>query len=123
MSEAATIYQTLGEKKIQELVKAFYKEVANTPDLRRHYPEDLSPAEERLFLFLVQVFGGPSTYSEKRGHPRLRMRHLKWPIDTGMRDFWMNCMWKALDQTVMEIHTRDALKEYFTNAANHMINQ
>ncbi|WP_460544347.1 globin domain-containing protein, partial [Echinicola sediminis] len=71
MNEFQTVYEAIGEKKIKELTRYFYEGVAQNEALRSIYPEDLAPAEERLYLFLLQVFGGPSTYSEERGHPRL----------------------------------------------------
>ncbi|MGY6743311.1 MAG: globin domain-containing protein [Cecembia sp.] len=124
MNSASSIYEVLGEEKIKALVHHFYLHVAETPELRRLYPEkDLAPAEERLFLFLVHVFGGPSTYLEKRGHPMLRRRHFQWPIDEKMRNSWLNCMFKAMDKVKMETDTREALMNYFIKVANHMINK
>ena len=70
MNPFQSIYELIGEEKIQQLTAYFYQEVAQNPALRKLYPENLAPAERRLFLFLLQVFGGPQTYSEERGHPR-----------------------------------------------------
>lgn len=122
MNSPQTIYQLIGEEQIKLLSKNFYREVAKNESLKKLYPEDLQPAEERLQMFLVQVFGGPEAYSEQRGHPRLRMRHAKWKIDSTMRDHWMNAMLSALDQLEIDSTVREAMMGYFVKAANHMIN-
>ena len=81
MNPFQSIYELIGEDQIRLLTRYFYQEVAQNQALRKLYPEeDLAPAERRLFLFLLQVFGGPQTYSEERGHPRLRQRHFDWQI-------------------------------------------
>ena len=123
MNESQSIYGLIGEEQIRQLTSFFYEEVAKNDPLRALYPEDLAAAENRLFLFLVQVFGGPGTYTEQRGHPRLRMRHLKWQIDATMRDHWMNAMLKALDKLKLDQNVKEAMQSYFVKAANHMINQ
>lgn len=122
MNTSQTIYDLIGEEQIRLLTKYFYQEVAKNESLNALYPDNLAPAEERLFLFLLQVFGGPETYSEQRGHPRLRMRHAKWEINSDMRDHWMNAMLVALDQIPVESNIREAMMDYFTKTANHMIN-
>ena len=81
MNSLGLLYPRIGEASLQELAKNFYEEVGKIPELRSLYPEDLEAAERRIYLFLVQVLGGPQTYSEERGHPRLRMRHMQWKID------------------------------------------
>lgn len=123
MNYQQTIYESLGEEKIKSIVHYFYKKVAETSDLRMLYPKDLAPAEERLFLFLIHVFGGPHPYLEQRGHPMLRKRHFQWPIDGNMRNIWLNCMHSAIDKVDMEIEVKVAMQEYFIKVANHMINQ
>lgn len=122
MNTAQTIYDLIGKEQIRILTSHFYQEVSKNEELKQLYPKDLAPAEERLFLFLVQVFGGPESYSEKRGHPRLRMRHAKWKIDTTMRDQWMNAMQAALDQLAIDPDIKESMRGYFQQAANHMIN-
>lgn len=123
MHEHSSIYDSLGDEKIKALVHHFYQKVEKTPALRKLYPGDLQPAEERLYWFLLHVFGGPSSYLERRGHPMLRRRHFQWAIDGEMRDLWLNCMLYAIDQVPMDISTRDAMMAYFVNAANHMVNK
>lgn len=122
MNPFQSIYELIGEEKISLLVRYFYQEVEKTPELRKLYPEDIKPAERRLFLFLLQVFGGPQTYSEERGHPRLRMRHFEWQIDPLMRDYWLNAMLSALDQIKPEQEVKELMMGYFIKVANHMIN-
>ncbi|WP_373497433.1 cyanoglobin [Aquiflexum sp.] len=116
-------YQSLGEEKIKTLVSHFYQNVRKSPELLKLYPSDLAPAEERLFLFLVQVFGGPQTYMEKRGHPILRKRHFQWPIDSQMRNTGLNCMIKAIDSVEMDPNIKEEILSYFVKAANHMVNK
>jgi hemoglobin len=122
MNSLALIYSRIGEKPIQDLAHHFYQQVALKPSLRALYPEDLVGAERRLYLFLLQLFGGPVTYLEERGHPRLRMRHMQWQINPAMRDHWMNAMLLALDKVAFAQEDREALMEYFRHAANAMIN-
>jgi hemoglobin len=117
------VYEALGEEKVRELVRCFYENVKNQPALRKLYPEDLTPAEERLFWFLSHVFGGPHTYLEQRGHPMLRRRHFQWPIDGNMRNLWLDCMLQSIDQIDMSSEVREALIGYFVKVANHMVNQ
>lgn len=122
MNTSQTIYELVGEKQIRLLTSYFYQAVAKNEALKKLYPEDLAPAEERLALFLIQVFGGPETYSEHRGHPRLRMRHAKWKIDAEMRDHWMNAMLLGLDKLQLDTNVKEAMMSYFVKAANHMVN-
>ena len=122
MNSLGLLYTQIGEASLQELAKNFYQEVSINPELRSLYPEDLDAAERRIYLFLIQVLGGPATYSEERGHPRLRMRHLQWKIDSKMRTHWMNAMLHALDKVPLEQEVREDLMQYFTQVANAMIN-
>jgi hemoglobin len=84
------------------LVAAFYRGVAADPELRALYPEeDLGPAEVRFRMFLEQYWGGPRTYSEQRGHPRLRMRHAPFAVTPRARDLWLGHMRAALDELAL----------------------
>jgi hemoglobin len=123
MNSQQSIYEALGEEKIKSIVHNFYRNVEESDGLRKLYPEDLAPAEERLFLFLIHVFGGPHTYLEQRGHPMLRKRHFQWPIDGEMRNSWLNCMLSAMDKVDIETEVKEAMQGYFIKVANHMINQ
>ena len=113
-----------GTEFFEELTSAFYVHVATDPILRPMYPEtDLHAAAERLQLFLEQYWGGPSTYSEVRGHPRLRMRHNQFFIDNKAKDAWLDAMGKALDSIEMDPNHRAELWNYLKLAANSLINQ
>jgi hemoglobin len=112
-----------GEETFRELVDRFYAGVADDPLLRPHYPEqDLGPAAERLRLFLIQYWGGPTTYSQRRGHPRLRMRHAPFPISTLERDAWLGHMRDALDSLELPATYDATLWSYLVNAADSMRN-
>ena len=88
-----------GEEFFDRLVHRFYQLVAEDPELRAVYPaQDLTPAEDHLRLFLIQYWGGPQTYNELRGHPRLRMRHARFVIDEAARDAWLRHMRTSLDE-------------------------
>jgi hemoglobin len=112
-----------GEKTFRALVERFYAGVGADPVLRPIYPEeDLSGATERLTLFLIQYWGGPSTYSEQRGHPRLRMRHNPFAIGPAERDAWLRHMIAAVDSLSLQPNVRKALLDYFETASTAMIN-
>ena len=88
------------------------------------YPEeDLGPAADRLRMFLEQYWGGPTTYSEQRGHPRLRMRHAPFKVGPIERDAWLRCMDVALDEQEMPSMVREFLRERFRGVADHMRNR
>lgn len=113
-----------GESTFRLLIQRFYARVATDPLLRAVYPEeDLSGATERLTLFLIQYWGGPSTYSEQRGHPRLRMRHQPFAIGQAERDAWLGHMTAALESLDLAPAVRKALVDYFETASTAMINQ
>ncbi len=113
-----------GEATFSLLVQRFYAAVAGDPILRPLYPEaDLGGAQERLRLFLIQYWGGPATYSELRGHPRLRMRHAPFAIGSRERDAWLGHMRNAVDSLTVPRAVRDALLAYFEVASNAMINR
>ena len=118
-----TLYDRIGEEPFRRIVHAFYQGVATEPELRALYPEpDLGPAEERLALFLIQYWGGPSAYSQWRGHPRLRMRHAGFHIDTAARDLWLKHMRAAVDGSGLAQAERTELWAYLEYAANFMVN-
>ena len=113
-----------GQKTFNELVSHFYALVAVNPVLRPMYPDsDLKAAAQRLEMFLVQYWGGPTTYSEQRGHPRLRMRHAPFHIATKERDEWLNCMRQAVDGLEINAELKIELWNYLEMAANSMVNQ
>jgi hemoglobin len=113
-----------GAETFRQLVERFYARVAGDPLLRPLYPEeDLSSATERLTLFLVQYWGGPATYNERRGHPRLRLRHQPFAIGQAERDAWLGHMTAAVDSLDLAPALRKALLDYFETASTAMINR
>jgi hemoglobin len=121
---ADTFYAAIGgEPTFRRLVDTFYAGVAQDPPLRALYPEaDLGPAAERLRLFLIQYWGGPGTYSEQRGHPRLRMRHAPFAINEAARDAWLTHMRAAVDSLQLPPAYAETLWEYLSRAADSMRN-
>jgi hemoglobin len=113
-----------GEPTFRLLVQRFYARVAEDPLLRTVYPEeDLSAARERLTLFLIQYWGGPATYSDQRGHPRLRLRHQPFAIRQQERDAWLGHMTAAVESLELAPDVRKALLDYFESASTAMINR
>lgn len=112
-----------GEPTFRRLVGEFYAGVAEDPVLRPLYPEeDLGPAAERLTLFLMQYWGGPGTYSARRGHPRLRHRHAPFRIGVAERDAWLRQMRRAVDTLRLSAEHDATLWEYLERAAHFMVN-
>ena len=128
MSEPALYDRVGGQPFFERLVDLFYEGVASDPVLLPLYPEapDLTGARHRLTGFLVQYWGGPTTYSDERGHPRLRMRHLPFHIGPVERDHWLTHMASAVEQVCAETEVgdevEDALMAYFVPAAEHLRN-
>jgi hemoglobin len=116
--------QVGGEAFFVRLVDAFYEAVESDETLRPMYPEDLTDARRHLTLFLVQYWGGPRTYQEERGHPRLRMRHAPFRVTKTARDAWLAAMGGALDSVRDELNDQqlEELSSYFTMAANQLRN-
>jgi hemoglobin len=119
------LYEELGgEAFFADLVSQFYAQVAVDPILRPMYPEtDLKAAATRLQWFLEQYWGGPSTYQENRGHPRLRMRHSEFHINLAAHDAWINAMRIAVDGMEIKPELKEQLWGYLEMAAAAMINQ
>ena len=124
MSEQVSYYEAVGgEEFFTRLVHRFYQGVADDPALRPVYPaKDLGPAEEHLRLFLMQYWGGPRTYDELRGHPRLRMRHVKFAIGETERDLWLRHMRVALDEENLNPALEAQLWDYLVMAAHSLVN-
>ena len=104
------------------LVERFYAGVATDPILRPLYPDDLEPPKRRLALFLIQYWGGPRTYTEERGHPRLRMRHVRFPIGEREREAWLEHMRAAVAASDAAPPEVLALLNYFNGAATSLMN-
>lgn len=113
-----------GAVAFEKLVHTFYENVKSDPLLRPMYPdEDFEGAERRLRMFLEQYWGGPHTYSDERGHPRLRMRHAPFAIGVPERDAWLACMKPAVDEMGLSEELYSELWGYLEGAATFMINQ
>ena len=125
MSVIGNVYEAAGgEATFRLLVARFYARVGDDPLLRPLYPEaDLASATERLTLFLIQYWGGPHSYHEQRGHPRLRMRHQPFAIGPAERDAWLKHMTAAVESLELSPAVRKALVDYFEIASTAMINQ
>lgn len=123
-SQAATFYDEIGGyDTIHRIVEKFYEGVATDPVLRPIYPEeDLRPAAERFTLFLVQYWGGPTTYSDARGHPRLRLRHAPFPVTPNAAQHWLTHFRAALDSVELTPEQDAQFWDYVTHAAQFMVN-
>ena len=120
-----TFYDRVGGRAtFEQLVSHFYALVAIDPILKPMYPdEDFHGAARRLMMFLEQYWGGPTSYQQERGHPRLRMRHAQFPIDLAARDAWLRCMKSAVDELDIEVADRVILWSYLELAANSLVNR
>ena len=127
MTTPETPYDRIGgEAAVRKLVTRFYELMSELPgarDVLHMHPADLAGSREKLFEFLCGWLGGPQLYIERRGHPRLRMRHLPFAIDDAARDAWMACMQQALAECVSDELLRDQLRGAFQRMANHLRNQ
>lgn len=118
------IYHRIGAQGFTSLVAAFYRQVPHDDLLGPMYPAgDLHGAEERLRGFLIGRFGGPPTYIEQRGHPRLRARHASFDIDETVRDRWMCLMSRALREAALPEDVEQVLQKFFEATASFMINR
>ncbi|MBW3624516.1 MAG: globin [Armatimonadetes bacterium] len=120
----SSVYEQVGGMEtFRRLADAFYRRFEADPLLGPMMPGDLAPARERQALFLAQFFGGPTTYSEKRGHPRLRMRHLPFSIGKAERDAWVAHMADAMEEVGIQEPARTTMRRYFEDAATFLINR
>jgi hemoglobin len=118
------IFDIIGEAGFERLVAAFYRQVPDDDILGPMYPpEDMVGAEERLRDFLIGRFGGPQRYMERRGHPRLRMRHMPFLIDMAARDRWVELMERALEEAELPPEATAPLREFFDAVATMLINR
>lgn len=118
------VYSVIGDEGFARLVAAFYRQVPTDDVLRPIYPADDFPgAEQRLRDFLIFRFGGPPTYLEQRGHPRLRMRHAPFAIGTAARDRWLLLMNRALDEALLPDEVQQILRAFFASTATFLMNR
>jgi hemoglobin len=122
--QAQSFYEAIGGyQTIAAIVHRFYEGVATDEVLRPLYPEqDLAGAEERFTLFLVQYWGGPTTYSERRGHPRLRMRHAPFAVTPRAKEHWLRHFRAGLDEAALPPELDAQFWDYVTHAAQFMVN-
>ncbi|MBA4601095.1 globin domain-containing protein [Thermoactinomyces mirandus] len=119
-----SIYEKIGgTEKVRQLVEAFYPRVVADPLLKPLFPEDIGPVMEKQYMFLTQLLGGPSLYSDKYGLPMLRARHMPFPITPERAQAWLACMEQALDETGISGEERDAIWGRLVIAAHHMVNK
>lgn len=120
----AEIFDAVGEDGFHRLVAAFYRQIPGDDILGPMYPpEDMEGAEQRLRDFLIGRFGGPQRYLEQRGHPRLRMRHAPYAIDSRARNRWVELMSRALDEAQFPRDAELLLRPFFEGVASMMMNR
>ena len=121
---AETIHARLGgDDPFWRIARAFYARVDRDPRIRAMFPDDLDEPIRNQAEFLIQYFGGPQTYSLRKGHPRLRMRHATFPIDVAARNAWMEHMLGALEDAAIPEPERALMREYFEKASIFLINR
>lgn len=122
--ETQTLYEQIGgAETIRAIVETFYPKVQAHPLLAPLFPKDIQPVMERQYWFLTQYLGGPPLYSEKRGHPMLRARHLPFPITEERAEAWLSCMNETLDEVGIKGLAREQIWARLVLTAHHMINQ
>ena len=118
------VYAAIGDDGFQSLINAFYQQIPNDDILGPMYPaDDLKGAEDRLRSFLIYRFGGPQTYLDERGHPRLRIRHAPFPVDQRARDRWVLLMNNAFDKVELNADTVVVMKAFFEQVATFLMNR
>jgi hemoglobin len=118
------IYTIIGEEGFTRLIAAFYRQVPGDDILEAMYPShDLAGAERRLREFLIGRFGGPQRYIEQRGHPRLRMRHMSFAVNTAARERWLQLMTNALDEVKLPAEVDAFLREFFDGVSAMLVNR
>ncbi|MCU0475846.1 MAG: globin [Anaerolineae bacterium] len=119
-----TLYDLVGgDAFFRDLVRRFYDYVEQDPELRPMFPDDLAPGREWQYLFLAQFFGGPARYIAQRGHPRLRMRHMPFPINKAAQERWLTHMLTALDELHPPEPAYTEMREYFIRGSLFLVNQ
>jgi hemoglobin len=123
-ADSITLFDAVGgAATFERLADNFYNRVWSDPALRPMYPDDLGESKRTLALFLIQYWGGPATYSQERGHPRLRMRHMPFSIGQAERDAWMRHMTDAVKDEQFPSEIEEALLSYFDRVATFMMNR
>ncbi|WP_181186251.1 globin [Alkalicoccus urumqiensis] len=122
MNEEKSVYELLGEKRLENVIHRFYSHVEVHPELAPIFPEDLTETKRKQIQFLTQFFGGPALYTEEHGHPMLRARHMPFPITAERRDAWLSCMGQALVEEEIEEPLRNRMFARLAKTADHMVN-
>lgn len=122
MNQKYTAYDALGADRLHEVVDRFYGHVADHPDLKPIFPDDLTETRRKQKQFLTQFFGGPPLYTEEHGHPMLRAKHMPFTITPERADAWLSCMAQALTEAEIEEPLRSAMFERLSYTARHMVN-
>lgn len=122
MNIQLSYYDRIGDENIKTLIHDFYLEIQKDEILRPMYKENLVEAEERLYLFMVQYLGGPQTYNEQRGHPKLRQRHVNFKLDEKAKDNWLRNMEIALSKSNIGKEEKEYLWTYFQKTAEFLKN-
>lgn len=116
-------FEIIREENLHKLISDFYEGIKSDTIIRQMYPDDLAPAQERLFLFMMQFLGGPKIYHQQRGLPALKRRHVPFPINQEARDRWMDHMLAAIEKNKMPDSEKEYLKEYFGGTATFLLNR
>lgn len=116
-------YDKIGANKLRKLIHDFYQGIRNDELLSPMYKNDLEAAEDRLYLFMVQYLGGPDLYNQQRGHPRLRMRHVVFPINETAKEHWLKNMKAALEKSEINQDDKYFLWHYFQQTAEFLKNR
>ena len=123
MNDPYTLYDLVGgDETFRRLVNSFYARIEADELLRPMFPADLQPGRERQFLFLTQFFGGPPRYNQRRGHPRLRLRHSPFAIDPPARERWLSHMLAAIDEVRIDEPMRTVMRSYFERSSAMLVN-
>ncbi|WP_248928098.1 globin [Paenibacillus hamazuiensis] len=123
MEQYQTIYEAIGgAKTVRRLVEAFYPKVQADPLIGPLFPDDITPVQEKQYLFLTQFFGGPALYSDLYGHPMMRARHLPFPITPERANAWLACMAEALAEIGLPAPLQEIVLERLKGPAYHFVN-
>lgn len=122
MDQLVSLFDQIGEQKLHQLVDAFYKRVGRHPDLAPIFPDDLTETARKQKQFLTQFLGGPPLYTNEHGHPRLRARHIRFPITPKRANAWLSCMSEAMDEVQLEGEIREQFFSRLVITAHHMVN-
>ena len=122
MTEVSVYERVGGMPFFETLIERFYAGIETDVLLRPLYPDDLTDSRDHMVKFLAQYWGGPTTYSEERGHPRLRMRHAPFVITIAERNAWVRHMNAAIRAADLDAEIEQQMLDYFDMAATHMIN-